>query len=427
MTYLSLCSLAMCSNLSVLDMARSNTALLNSHIQNDRYIQIPDGHFPMMSGVEGHNVLNFSLDLQGALDFGVCDANNSCAIRKKDYPLDTPMFHFTNMTGFRFTSSTKTGLILGGGEQWYGFADLTISDEKPILFSMIGELSTRVEISHLRFKQPPYWTLYLEAEWVTIHHVDIYAQSNDYIAPTIKAFNTDGIDISGDNVHIYDCNIHVGDDCVAVKGGSNWLVERINATGLGMSLGAHGVATNITFRDIWMGKTVRAIYIKCEAHDILYQNITVVEATMFPIWIGPAYQFLEGDCPLLWPIVSTAQTARVSSLLHDDPLYYNGLCRPSKHSFGTNIRIVDVHIQKSHSTPFVLLGNEKHYEVDFDNVKVVETPNKEFPISNETSCYNVSVCEEITCKKKGSRDPLVPCCDKYDPSSGGYWGKCFLG
>jgi len=120
----------------------------------------------------------------------------------------------------------------------------------------------------------------------------------------------------------------------------------------------------------------------------------------------------------------SAITARVSTLLYDDSLYVNGLCRPSKHSFGTNIRIVDIHIQKSHSTPFVLLGNEQQYDVDFDNVRVVDTPSDVFPCSNERACYNASICDNVTCKRKGDRDPVVPCCDDYDPLSGGYWGKC---
>lgn len=414
----------------ILEAANENTRTLNSVFVSHRTVTVDTGHYPVMGGVTANNLTNFTLDLRGVLDFGMCTSPHSaqCAISKDDYPDGTPMFHFTNMSGFRFTSTNHEGAVFGGGGQWYGFADLQVTDQKPVMFSMIGEPSTHVEISHVRFEQSPYWTLYIEADWVTIHHVQIYAKSDDYLMPTVKAFNTDGIDVSGDHVHIFDCVIHVGDDCVAVKGGSHWLVERVDASGLGMSLGAHGVATNITFRDIWMEKTVRAIYIKCEAHDILYQNITVGEASWFPIWVGPAYQFLTGDCPLVWPLVPTAITARVSEAVYGDPLYLNGVCRPSVKSSGTNIRLVDVLVQKSATTPIVMIGNENRYELELTNVRFGETPQSEFPYSNESACENAIVngasCEYQNCTEHGDRDPVIPCCGEYNPQSGGHWGKC---
>eukprot|EP01051_Picozoa_sp_SAG22_P010761 SAG22_NODE_987_length_6142_cov_3.152242_3_plen_183_part_00 len=81
----------------------------------------------------------------------------------------------------------------------------------------------------------------------------------------MTAFNTDGFDVSGDNVHIHDCSIWNQDDCIAVKdGSSNMLFERIEASGLGLTIGSIGGSynNNITFRDCHMHKTSKGIYMK---------------------------------------------------------------------------------------------------------------------------------------------------------------------
>jgi len=141
-----------------------------------------------------------------------------------------------------------------------------------------------------------------------------------------------------------------------------------------------------------------------------------------------AYQFLEGDCPLIWPLVPTALTSYVSSMIYGDPLYLNGVCNFSTKSFGSNIKIIDVWVQHSETTPIVLLGNEKQYDLELTNVTFGETPHDDFPYSNQTTCYNTilngEICQHQKCIEKGNRDALIPCCGEYDPQSGGQWGKC---
>ena len=81
----------------------------------------------------------------------------------------------------------------------------------------------------------------------------------------MTAFNTDGFDVSGRNVWIHDCNVWDQDDCIAVKSGrgnpasENMLFERINASGVGMTIGSIGcdVISNITFRDVYMHHTFK--------------------------------------------------------------------------------------------------------------------------------------------------------------------------
>ena len=57
--------------------------------------------------------------------------------------------------------------------------------------------------------------------------------------------------------------ISTQDDCIAVKAASpaseNMLFERINASGVGMTIGSIGcdVVNNITFRDVYMHRTFK--------------------------------------------------------------------------------------------------------------------------------------------------------------------------
>merc|ERR1711924_315280 len=57
-------------------------------------------------------------------------------------------------------------------------------------------------------------------------------------------------------------HVETGDDCIAVKGGSNWVVERVVASGTGLTIGSEGHAHNITFRDIVMDRTFGAFMSK---------------------------------------------------------------------------------------------------------------------------------------------------------------------
>ena len=82
----------------------------------------------------------------------------------------------------------------------------------------------------------------------SITNISAARDKKDYhSAYDITAFNTDGFDISGENIYIHDCEIWNDDDCIAVKPQSitskqsncsrNMLFERINASGLGLTIG----------------------------------------------------------------------------------------------------------------------------------------------------------------------------------------------
>ena len=72
----------------------------------------------------------------------------------------------------------------------------------------------------------------------------------------MTAFNTDGFDVAGQDVHIHDCDIWNDDDCIAVKEmngnginakcSENMLFERINASGVGLTIGSIGPSESRT-------------------------------------------------------------------------------------------------------------------------------------------------------------------------------------
>lgn len=71
------------------------------------------------------------------------------------------------------------------------------------------------------------------------------------------------------------------DDCIAVKDGSNdMLFERIEASGIGLTIGSIGGSrnNNITFRDCHMHETGKGIYMKFRGDGGVVSNVTCAHA-----------------------------------------------------------------------------------------------------------------------------------------------------
>ena len=68
--------------------------------------------------------------------------------------------------------------------------------------------------------------------------------------------------------YIHDCSVINQDDCFDVKDGtSNVVIERVNASGLGLTIGSiSSHVNNITFRDSRMDKTYKGIYKEVDDH-----------------------------------------------------------------------------------------------------------------------------------------------------------------
>lgn len=105
------------------------------------------------------------------------------------------------------------GTLDGCGEPWWKahYAG-ELAYPRPKLISFHG--CTRVRISRVKLTRSPSWTVNpILCDDVTVDGVTI---SNPADSP-----NTDGIDPdSCSNVHISNCHIDVGDDCIAVKSGT---------------------------------------------------------------------------------------------------------------------------------------------------------------------------------------------------------------
>lgn len=205
----------------------------------------------------------------------------------------------TDTIDFNYASS-KRGVIDGRGSEYWGIPFIgyvQLGEFRPDLFAM--NRTENVLIEYITFRDAALYTLHLDdMDGLKIRYVSVIARRTDddgHSLMDLSAFNTDGIDVSGNNVHIHDVDIWNQDDCIAVKDApqsgvsSNMLFERVTASGLGLTIGSIGgtIVRNITFRDSLLYKTYKGIYIKFRPdpwrdtpgliEDVLYENITMIE------------------------------------------------------------------------------------------------------------------------------------------------------
>lgn len=120
-------------------------------------------------------------------------------------------------------SVTGFGVIDGNGKKWW---QLFRNEREKLKFPRPNLISfqecTRITIRDVRLTNSPSWTVHpILCENITIDNVSIL---NPADSP-----NTDGIDPeSCKNVRISNCHIDVGDDCIAIKAGTEETEERIS-------------------------------------------------------------------------------------------------------------------------------------------------------------------------------------------------------
>ena len=117
--------------------------------------------------------------------------------------------YFENIENITFTSSGK-GTINGNGQKWWGAIQfLKHQENRPRLVHI--KYSKNILVERLLLKDSPYWTFYAEdSDGLIIRHTDVDARwtnINYHTLIDLQAFNTDGFDVTGNNVHIHDCNI----------------------------------------------------------------------------------------------------------------------------------------------------------------------------------------------------------------------------
>ncbi|CAF3465893.1 unnamed protein product [Rotaria sp. Silwood1] len=402
----------------------ANTFLLNhtlGSLRSGNILLIPVNRtFWLMGGLYARGLSYVTIQIDGILKF----SDNIF-----EWPRDPHTnqvlncFYFEQLDHVTFTSSQSSpnkGIIDGSGHLWWGVVQyVIIRGNRPQLLWIYN--STNLLIENILLKNPPKWTFYgQDVANVEIRYTDIDTHRHPDIhwhdLYELTAFNTDGFDVSGKNIWIHDCNIWNDDDCIAVKQqdsssihsscSENMLFERINASGVGLTIGsvgpsgAHSCVRNITFRNCTMYNTFKGIYLKSrpgneghtgEISDNLYENIQIYNASQWAIWIGPQQAAFKGACSLLWPFIPEASCPIPSGITWN------------------NIILRNITINDPQLSPGVIIGNSSNpmLNVLFDNV-LVKNPGS-YPWGNKYyACYGVQGTA------KGDTQPPPPCF-KHEP------------
>eukprot|EP00931_Biecheleriopsis_adriatica_P090347 TRINITY_DN64348_c0_g1_i1.p1 TRINITY_DN64348_c0_g1~~TRINITY_DN64348_c0_g1_i1.p1 ORF type:complete len:448 (+),score=78.88 TRINITY_DN64348_c0_g1_i1:161-1504(+) len=398
------------------DVALKNGAALNATLNmltpGDMFV-VPAKTYYLMGGIIAQDLASIVIQIDGTLYFASTFLDTKRYI--DEWPRSGPgssagvldCLHFKNLTNVTFTSSTE-GELNGAGAKWWGIPGIGYLERKenrPRLLNI--EKSQDIVVEHLFLKDSPFWTFLASTVnnlVVRYSRIDVRRDSDDgHDLIDLSAFNTDGFDlVSCNGVHIHDSSVWNQDDCFTVKDGtSNVLIERVNASGVGLTIGSiASTVRNITFRDAYMHHTFKGIYMKFRGAglvaDVLYENIVMDEPEQYAIWIGPAQQCdgcsadeicstKGGPCSLCWPEVPDTE------------------CNAPANAQYTNITLRNITINNPKKSAGVLLANETSpmRNVVFDNV-VVNNP-KTSPFQEHYYCRNVNGVAT------GRTSPVPPC------------------
>jgi polygalacturonase len=409
--------------------AASNTKRLNDVLGKlgpGDTLLIRNETYWLAGGVVGVDLVQVTIRLDGTLKFlpgrkgwptePCTKKTNPLQPRKNGTCVQEAVF-FANCTNLILTSS-GTGTLDGSGGSWWGYVKYLVQGEnRPRLFSLLN--ATDVLVENWNFLNSAYWTFtaydIVNLEIAHCHISNRVNNEDGHGIVNLAALNTDGFDVAGKNIHIHDCSVWNQDDCFTIQPldqtghraqcTENVLVEHVNASGLGLTVGAihptrgHNCIRNVTFRHAYMHHTYKGIYIKSgnsfdpdasgEITNILYEDILMDAPEQVPIWIGPAQEAdSKGACSLLWPTLSTN-------------------CPPPPTTIAwTNITLRDVKIRSPKESPGVVFGNPKRpmQGVVFDRV-VVEPADPSTRPWGKDFYY----CEGVEGIGQNSTYPLPPC------------------
>ena len=438
---------------------------------------VPAGTYHLNAGVYAELVNGTTLQLEGTLHFGGATLQSHKSVRDNwpGFNESNPghssacnCFTIKRFIDFQLVSSGR-GVINGGGESWYGYRaigqigigniDGGLSGPKPAMINFgratdpndpkTAAIQSRgLVMRNVWFCDSGYWSLLVRGDDVEIGYCNVTARQEwkgrpptnesttalDAATEALRmtsSFNTDGIDVIGDRVYIHDGVVDVEDDCIGMKGGKDWLVERMSVSGAGLSIGTlawgRGAGPNVTFRNIRMFQTLRAIYVKPGGHfvtGVVYENISVGTSYLFPIWVGPPYQELQGSCPLLWPFVTPAVVSTLSEFLPQlvtlDPSKL--LCKPTDVPMDVTLR--NVRIEHALTAPRLYHGT--NLTIVEDNVTIGRAASGHFPFGPLPG----SPYTDPRCRGPGSGaipHGLGHCCeDATFVPLGSDWGECTL-
>lgn len=399
------------------DVALANGAALNASLaklQTGDVFVVPNKTYYLMGGIEASHLTDVTISIDGTLEFA------STTFNMYNYIDDWPRMgngktarvkeclSFSHLTNVTFTSA-GTGTLNGAGQKWWGIPGigyLQLQENRPRMLS-IGS-STDILVENLYFKDSPYWTFLASSTKnleIRYSRIDNRRTSYDGHDPVdLTAFNTDGFDLgSCDNVWIHHSEVWNQDDCFDVKDGtSNVVIEHVNASGVGLTIGSiASTVNNITFRNAYMHHTHKGIYMKFRGgglvSNVLYENIVMEAPEQFAIWIGPAQQCDGchvtdlcstdgGPCSLCWPTVPGTH------------------CYAPADAQYTNITLRNITINNPSQSAGVILANVSSpmLNVVFENVVVNNPASSPF---GDDQYY----CKNAQGVATGTTKPVPPC------------------
>ena len=408
----------------------ANTISLNAALaalQPGDTLRVANETFFLAGGVRAANLHAVTIQLDGTLKFlpgrkgwptqPCAQAGNPLQPVKNGTCVQEAIF-IANSTGLTLTSSGQ-GTLHGSGKSWWGYVEYLLhGEDRPRLFSIVN--ATDVLVERWRFEQSAYWTFTaFDLARLEVRDCSIDNRQNDADAHgvlNLDAFNTDGFDVAGRDIHIHDSTVWNQDDCFTIqpldarghnaKCTENVLIERVNASGLGLTVGAvhptrgHNCVRNVTFRHARMHHTFKGIYMKsgsssdpsasAEITNILYEDVFMDAPSQVPIWIGPAQEAdSTGACSLLWPEVPLAKCPP-----------------PTTTTVWTNITLRDVHVVSPKQSPGVVFGNTQQpmHNVRFENVTVSPADSGKRPWGKQ-----FYYCEGVDGVATRGTTPVPPC------------------
>ena len=138
---------------------------------------------------------------------------------------------------------TGSGLINGNGYYWYPlFLNNTLNPDyiRPCLIGTCWERSGwhNTIISGLTLLNSPYYHIAVGGSNITIYDINItVVDDNGNPGNYSVAPETDGIDIGGDNIHVYNCYVQNGDDSYTLESGSTNVIIENSTCAYGLGLG----------------------------------------------------------------------------------------------------------------------------------------------------------------------------------------------
>lgn len=273
-----------------------------------------------------------------------------------DYPLVESRWEGTHQvthapliggSGLRNVAVTGRGTVDGQGAGWWkGHRSKTLTHPRPRLIS-IAE-SSNVLIEGITAVNSPAWTIHpVRCENVTVDKVTI---RNPADSP-----NTDGINPDSCRyVHISNCHIDVGDDCIVIKSGrENDAVDR------------RAPCENITITNCTMAHGHGGVVIGSEMSGDV-RNVVISNCVFIGTDIGLRFKTRRGRGGVIEDVRATNIVMRDVQVPFTMNLFYNVFAKGSEYVADKRPRAIDAGTPRLRRVQFAqITAGDAHYAAAF--------------------------------------------------------------